>query len=398
MDKYEVLNKYYNYSSFRDVQENIIDSLIKRIDTIAILKTGGGKSICFQIPAILADGITLVITPLISLMYDQVRELHSKGIRADYINSSKENISFDDNKIIYISPERLSNKNFINEIIKYKISYIIVDEAHTILWHMDFRESFLAIKDFIRMFDYNICIGLFSATANKYTLQEMKRVIGIYNFNIIKSSFDRPELSYIVERNKNKLDYIKNYLNGHYSSGIIYCQTRKNVIELYNHLKNDYNVIYYHGGLDPKLKEKNQDIFIKNDDVIMITTISFGMGINKSNIRFVINYNIPDSLESLSQMSGRCSRDGKFGECIILYNDIDTRVIYYFIREIDATNKSIKEINNIKKYKYICLNSLIKVLKGSECIHKAMSLYFGEKINKCKTMCSVCLNDVDKKN
>lgn len=398
MDKYDVLNKYFGYKGFRDVQEQVINSLIKRIDTIAILKTGGGKSICFQIPALLADGITLVITPLISLMYDQVRELHNKGIKADYINSNRNKISIKDSKIIYISPERLSNENFINEIKKYKVSYIIVDEAHTILWHMEFRESFLAIKGFINEFDYKICIGLFSATANKYTINEMKRVVGIFNFNIIKSSFDRAELSYIVQRNKNKLEYIKNYLSSHYSSGIIYCQTRKNVMELYETLKDTYNVVYYHGGLPNEIKERNQDIFIKNNDVIMISTISFGMGINKPDIRFVINYNIPDSIESLSQMSGRCSRDGKYGECIILFNDIDTRVIYYFIREIDATNKSIKEINNIKKYKYVCLNSLLKVLKGGDCIHRSISSYFGEKIDKCKSMCSVCLNNVDKRN
>lgn len=394
MDKYDVLKKYWGYQGFRNIQEDIIDSLIERVNTIAILKTGGGKSVCFQVPALMSDGITIVITPLISLMYDQVRELKERGINAECITSLNDSRDvykkLKDIKILYVSPERLSDDKFIQEIRKRHISYIIVDEAHTILWHMDFRESFLNIKSFIRSFNYDICIGMFSATANKYTIDEMKRVLGIYNFKICKSSFDRPELFYRVIRNKNKLEYIIDYLNNHKECGIIYAQTRKDVELLYNTLKDDYKVTYYHGGLDGVIKEKNQRYFIKEDNVIMISTISFGMGINKPDIRFVINYNIPDSIESLSQMWGRCSRDGAYGECITLYNDIDTRVLYFFIREIDTTNKNINEINNVKKYKYVCLNSVLKTMKGDVCLHKSIAKYFGESIKPCGTMCNVC--------
>lgn len=405
MDKYSVLKKYFGYTSFRGNQEEIIDSLISRINTIAILKTGGGKSICFQIPAIMALGVTIVITPLISLMYDQVCELKQHNIGAIYINSNINNCDLEKIykdifsgkiKIIYISPERLSNKEFLNNIKKVKISYLIVDEAHTILWHMDFRESFLNIKNFIRELGYDICLGLFSATANQFTLSEIKRVVGIYNFKMISSSFDRPELFYRLIRNENKLLFIEDYLSKNNKCGIIYCQTRREVMMIYEKFNNKYKCSYYHGGLEKEIKEKNQDYFLKENDVIMISTISFGMGINKPNIRFIINYNIPDSIEALSQMIGRCSRDGKYGECIILFNDIDKRVLNFFIREIDTTNKSIIECNRIKKYKYSSLNSLIKILDSNKCLHQNICMYFGEKIKPCITMCSKCKSINDK--
>lgn len=403
MDKYDVLKSYFKYDSFRGNQEEIIDSLLDGRNVIAILKTGGGKSICFQIPSLLSCGITIVVTPLISLMYDQVLELKKRGIRAAYLNSSQSHKdmslvynSLDSIKILYVSPERLLSDVFLEKIKGVKISYLIVDEAHTILWHMDFRESFLGIKSFLKSFKYKITVGMFSATANLYTINEIKRVVGIYDFKIIKSEFDRSELFYRVVRNENKLEYIIKYLDTHTSTGIIYAQTRKDVMMMYEYLKDKYKVSYYHGGLSNEVKEKNQKYFMEHSNVIMISTVSFGMGINKPDIRFVINYNIPDSLESLSQMIGRCSRDGKYGEAIVLYNDIDKRVLNFFIREIDATNKSIKEINNVKKYKYVCLNSMIKALSGRECLHKSISRYFGEEIDQCKDMCSVCTSRISK--
>ncbi len=398
MDKYEVLKKYFNYDCFRGAQERVIDSLISGYDTIAILKTGGGKSICFQIPAILSDGITIVITPLISLMYDQVRELKERNINAEYINSSlkgddlkKIYNNLSSLKILYIAPERLVSEEFISKIKKVHISYIIVDEAHTIMWHMDFRESFLNILKFKHIFDYKIVMGLFSATANLYTINEIKRVCGIYRANIIKSSFDREDLFYRVVRNTNKDSFIKEYMKTNKNSGIIYCNTRKEVMHVYELLKDKYNVYYYHAGLLNDVKEENQNKFISSSDSVMIATNAFGMGINKPNIRFVINYNMPDSLESLSQMVGRASRDGKGGEAIVLYNDIDLRTIYFFIQNIDSTNKSIKEIRNVKKYKYFCMKSIKDVLTNNACIHKSIAKYFGDDIKKCKNKCSNCL-------
>ncbi len=398
MNKYDVLKKYFGYNAFRGAQEEVIDSLLADYDTVAILKTGGGKSVCFQIPALMRDGITLVVTPLISLMYDQVRELKERGINASYINSSMRAYeqreiynSFKDIKILYVAPERLSNKEFISYINKYKVSYLIVDEAHTIMWHMDFRESFMSIKDFLKSFNYRIPLGLFSATANKYTINEIKRVCGINNPNIIKSSFDRPDLFYKIIRNENKVLYIINYLKSHNSAGIIYCNTRKEVMSLYEVLKNNFKVYYYHGGLENDIKERNQDRFLKSKSGVMIATNAFGMGINKPDIRFVINYCMPDSVESLSQMVGRASRDGKGGECVILYNNVDIRTVYFFIQQIDSTTKSLEEIRRVKSYKYFCMQSIKKILTSNECIHKSMARYFGETINSCNNMCSNCL-------
>ncbi len=398
MDKYEALKKYFNYDSFRGAQEAVIDSLLDNKDTIAILKTGGGKSICFQIPALLKEGITLVITPLISLMYDQVRELKEKKINAEYINSSlsrddlkKIYSNLHDTKILYIAPERLEHVEFIKEIKKVCVSQIIVDEAHTIMWHMDFRESFLNILKFKNIFNYKIVMGLFSATANLYTINEIKRVCGIYKANIIKSSFDRDDLFYKVVRNQNKDSFILDYMKNNKSCGIIYCNTRKEVMHVYELLNKNYNVNYYHAGLLNEIKEENQNKFIKSKNGVMIATNAFGMGINKPDIRFVINYNMPDSLESLSQMVGRASRDGKGGEAIILYNDIDLRTIYFFIQNIDSTNKSIKEIKNVKKYKYFCMKSIKDVLTNNCCIHQSMAAYFGDNIKSCKNKCSNCL-------
>lgn len=399
MNKYEALKKYFGYDSFRGSQEMVIDSLLKDYDTIAILRTGGGKSVCFQIPSLLRDGLTIVVTPLISLMYDQVRELKDRGIKAEFINSSMKNKeqreiykSLSELKILYVAPERLLNKEFIEYVKRIKVSYLIVDEAHTIMWHMDFRESFLSIKDFLSEFGYKIPLGLFSATANKYTIDEIKRVCGINNPNIIKSSFDRPDLFYRVVRNKNKIEYINWYLKGHNECGIIYCNTRKEVMALYEVLKNNYRVYYYHAGLDNKVKEENQNRFIKSKAGVMIATNAFGMGINKPDIRFVINYDMPDSVESLSQMVGRASRDGKGGECVILYNNVDIRTIYFFIQQIDSSSKSLKEISKVKSYKYFCMQSIKKILTSGECIHKSMARYFGESIPCCNNMCSNCQN------
>jgi len=400
LNKYEVLKKYYGYDSFRYPQERVIDSLLDNKNTIIVMSTGGGKSVCFQIPAILSDGITIVVTPLVSLMYDQVRELNNIGINARYLNSLLEpreqrelydQLKEGNIKILYVSPERLSNPRFMEAIIRIKISYLIIDEAHTIMWHMDFRESFLDIKSFIDIFPYKITVGCFTATANKYTIDEIKRVLDINNFNIISSPFDRKELFYIFKYNVNKLDYIDNYLSSHNSSGIIYCQTRKEVMGIYELFKDKYSITFFHGGLDNDTKIKNQNDFISGNIRIIVCTVSFGMGINKPDIRFVINYNIPDSIESLAQMSGRCSRDKKYGECIVLYNDIDNRCLEYFINSIDCTNKNIKETKRVKSYKYFQLNSIIKLAKSNICIHKGMALYFGQRIKDCTNMCSRCL-------
>lgn len=403
MNKYDVLKKYFGYSSFRFSQEDIVDSILEYKNTIAIMQTGGGKSICFQIPSLMFSGITLVISPLISLMYDQVYELKGRNIKAEYLNSSlnKEEKSEILNKlkkgevkILYLSPEALVNKEYLEILNKINISLFVVDEAHTIMWHMDFRGSFENIGIFLKGLNYKPVVALFSATANIYTINEMKKVLGLFNFNIITSSFDRKELYYRILKNVDKDKYIINYINMHKDTcGIIYASTKKDVERIYNTLKDKYSVTYYHAGLEASVKEENQMKFIKGSVDIIVATIAFGMGINKPNIRYVINYNIPDSLESLSQMMGRCSRDKEYGECIILYNTLDIKVLDYFIRSIDTTYKSIKEIKRVKKLKYIQKNTILKLCNDNLCIHKYMASYFGENIKKCGNMCNRCKKD-----
>lgn len=400
MDKYEVLKKYFGYDSFRYAQESIVDSILNKKNTIAIMQTGGGKSICFQIPALIFEGLSVVISPLISLMYDQVYELKKKDIKAAFLNSTLshsekrkilDDILNNNIKILYLSPESLVNVEYLEVLNKVKISLFVIDEAHTIMWHMDFRESFMNIKLFLNNLKYKVPVAAFSATANEYTINEIKKVIGVFDFNIITSSFDRPELNYEIIRNVDKDAYLVDYLNNHIGiCGIIYATTKKDVMKLYEKLKDNYSVTYYHGAMDSKLKEENQNKFIKSKCDIIIATVAFGMGINKPDIRFVINYSIPDSIESLAQMSGRCSRDKKYGECIILYNKSDERILDFFIKEIDSSNKTSKEVKRIKSYKFYQKNSIIKICSSNFCIHKYMAYYFGEKINRCITMCSRC--------
>ena len=399
MDKYEALKKYFKYDSFRLIQEEIIDSIMERKNTIVVMQTGGGKSICFQIPALLLDGVTIVITPLISLMLDQVRELKRKGIKSEYLNSTLDYFNKEiilnelinnQIKILYISPEALESNEYKKVFSKIKISLLVIDEAHTILWHMDFRESFLNIGSFINNLNYNPIIALFSATANIFTINEMERVIGKYDFNILKSSFDRKELYYGIIHSDNKMDFIINYISKHHECGIIYAQTIKDVMIIYDSLNKIFNCTYYHGGLSNSLKLKNQNDFINGKYSVMVSTIAFGLGINKKDIRYIINYNMPDSIESLAQMMGRCSRDSSYGECFVLYNDKDISLLKYFITKIDSTNKSLNEIKRVKSYKYFQLNSIIKLCNSKDCIHKAMAKYFNEEIKECVNMCSSC--------
>ncbi len=401
LDKYGCLKEVYGYEEFRNGQDEIIDCLIDGNDSIIIMSTGGGKSICFQIPALLKDGMTIVVTPLISLMYDQVLEVRKKGINARYINSSlsssemievEKSILRNEVKILYTSPERLLGSFFLKIIEQIKVEYIIIDEAHTILWHLDFRKSFLNIGKFISSFKCRPIIGCFTATATKYTISEICAVLGINEFKIFKMTFDRKNLLYKVIKSKDKKTYIYKYIKLHIDEcGIIYCLTRKMVMELYMYLlDNDISVTYYHGGLDTNIKNRNQKDFLYSYKKIMICTISFGMGINKPDIRYILNYDMPSSLEDLAQMTGRCSRDNEFGECVILYDNKDILTSKYFIDSIDDEDKNRTDIYKIKKYRYKQLEEVIRFCKTKKCLHKVLAEYFNEKVVDCKSMCSNC--------
>ena len=400
MDKLETLNYYFGYNSYRGNQEEIIDSLLSKNDTLAILPTGGGKSICFQIPALMRSGITIVITPLISLMQNQVEELKRRKIFAEYITGEMENFAINNvisklknNKIklLYISPERLENERYRAVFLDLDISYIIVDEAHCVsVWANDFRPSYKQIKLLIDSLPNRPTVGAFTATANKKVIDDIESILGLNNLNIFKDSFDRKNLFYSVYKPKNKMNFLIKYLLSHeFEDIIVYTITRKDTEYIYEKLKKlNFKVGLYHGQLDANLKEQMQQKFMNGTYNIMVATNAFGMGINKPNIRHVINYALPLSMEDLSQQSGRCSRDGEYGHCILLFNEEDIKTCEYFIKKTKACSKELEK--ELIKDKYRQLKSVINYATTKNCLHHVMLDYFGQMSkNKC-FMCSNC--------
>ncbi len=389
----KILKEVFGYENFRYPQEEIIETIVAKKDCIAILPTGAGKSLTFQIPALYFANLTIIISPLISLMIDQVNALKKKGIKACYLNSTLN--EFETNeiysnlskmKLIYVSPEKLLNKKFITEIQKNKIDFICIDEAHTLLWGLDFREAFLKIYDFIKDLKYRPVISAVTATATKTTIDEIKNLLKLNNPKIFKTSFDRPNLFYQVKNIKNKDSYILEYLLKNKDKlGIIYALTCKNVEKIYNFLlEKGFKVTYYHGQLNNEEKKFNQKLFLNDEVNVMVCTISFGMGIDKPNIRYVINYDMPSSIEDYVQMAGRASRDGKYGECTILYNLKDLKINEYFIGRVDKHKKEVIE------YKYMQLREIYKYCKTKTCLHKYICNYFEEKIKEKCNNCQKC--------
>lgn len=398
MEKITVLKKYFGYDSFRLNQEEIIDSLLNEIDTVAILPTGGGKSLCFQLPALMKPGLCIVITPLISLMQNQVSELKEKNISAEYITSELDcykikevirKIETSNVKILYVSPERLENELFFNFLSNKVISYVIIDEAHCIsIWGNDFRPSYQKIKTFISSLSIRPTIGAFTATANKKVLNDIVGMLGLINENVFKSDFDRKNLYYEVLKTKNKFPFIVRYLLKNNSLGIIYTITRKDCVEVYKKLKElGFSVAHYHGGMEANEKAKNLNDFMVENVKIMVATNAFGMGINKSNIRFIINYCIPLSLEDLSQQQGRCSRDGEEGTCILLYDESDVKKCEYFIEKTNVCDKKIKK--ELIKEKYKQLKNVLEYANTKKCYRHLILSYFGQN---SKVRCYYCSN------
>jgi len=396
---HEILKKYFGYGSFREGQEEIIKSILSGEDTLGIMPTGGGKSICYQIPALIFDGITLVVSPLISLMQDQVDSLNSLGISATYINSSltsKElyniysGISRGDYKIIYVAPERFDNSDFIYKIIEENISQLAIDEAHCISqWGHDFRRSYLNIPNFIKQLPKKPVISAFTATATPKVQDDITKNLE-FNPNIFISGFDRANLKFTTVKGVNSLNYIKKYLKEHSDEGgIIYASTRKEVDSIYSELqKSGYNVGKYHAGMTDNERQKNQDDFIKDKLNIMVATNAFGMGIDKSNVRFVIHNNLPKDLESYYQEAGRAGRDGLDAHCILIFNpkDIQTQTFFINNNQFDSSEK----ILDIKREK---LGQMVNYCHTSKCLRSYILEYFGDnKIDNCGN-CSNCLDD-----
>lgn len=390
MDIYEALKYYYGYDNYRSNQDEIITSLMNGVNTIAILPTGGGKSVCFQIPSLLKEGLCIVITPLISLMSDQVYELQKMNVSATLVNStmSSDEINniynnLDKYKFLYLSPERLENKLFLDKIYNIKLSYIIIDEAHCIeTWGSIFRLSYQRIINFINKFD--VTIGCFTATSTKYTLNKIINTLDFKEYNLFQSSLSRTNLMFEVIKTKNKLNILKKLLNLK-GVKIIYCSTVKCVEELYELLNNDFDITLYHGRLNQELRNKNQNDFIKGKKNIIIATNAFGMGINKSDVRYVIHYQISGSIEDYYQEAGRAGRDNKSSKCIVLFDNYDIN-IHYYQRDLlkkDNYNSYVKKNNEIK--------SILKFVNSNYCLEKEMKTYFSEKSENC-LKCANCIN------
>ena len=399
-----MLETYFGYTSFRPAQEAPIASLLRNEDVIGIMPTGAGKSICFQIPALCKAGLTIVFSPLISLMKDQVDGLLVQNIPAALINSTLTQSEFNKTmyevrsgkiKLLYIAPERLSSNFFCNVLRALPIAQVIVDEAHCISeWGHDFRPSYRLIGEWLNSLPKRPIVGAFTATATKYVENDIKKLLGLDKANVYVTGFDRPNLSFSVIRTPKRMDYVVHYVRQHVNeNGIIYCATRKDVDRVYENLTRvGIKAGHYHGGLNDEVRREMQNAYADDKLQVMVATNAFGMGIDKSNVRYVLHYQMPRNMESYYQEAGRAGRDGAPAECILLYSGQDVQVHKYLIEQSIET----PERQNVELRK---LQSMIDYCFCSNCLRKYMLNYFGESTvwTTCDN-CSSCKGSADKVN
>ena len=404
MDKYAALQTYFGHSAFRPGQEPVIDALLAGRDVLAVMPTGAGKSVCYQIPAVLRPGVTLVISPLISLMQDQVAALEEEGIPAACIHSGLADETYREivsralggaYRILYVAPERLETDSFLSLALRLDVGLVAVDEAHCVSqWGQDFRPSYLKIAAFLDRLPHRPVVGAFTATATEQVKQDIAALLGLRDPLTLTTGFDRPNLYFAVARPRDKERYIEEYILDHPGkSGIVYCATRKSVEALCRHLRAvGISATRYHAGLEAGERRQNQEDFVYDRRRVMVATNAFGMGIDKSNVSYVLHYNMPKNLENYYQEAGRAGRDGEKAECILLFSLGDVQTARYFIENSRGNDELTPEQARAAQARDLeRLDRMVAYCKTTRCLRGVLLEYFGEthpgKCGNCGNCC-----------
>ncbi len=410
MDKYQALKTYFGHDAFRPGQEALIDALLAGRDALGIMPTGGGKSLCYQIPAILADGPALAVSPLISLMKDQVMALKGQGVAAAFLNSSlnlrQQDLVLErwirgDYRILYVAPERLSAPGFPEAMARRLPGLVAVDEAHCISqWGQDFRPSYLQIADFLERLPCRPPVGAFTATATEAVRRDILRILNLRDPVQVVTGFDRPNLYFDVLQPAGKDAEVLSLVKKREGrSGIVYCATRQGVEDVCQLLR-DHGVAAtrYHAGLSDEERKENQDAFQYDRASVMVATNAFGMGIDKSNVSFVIHYNMPKSLEAYYQEAGRAGRDGAPADCILLFAPRDVNTALFFIQN-GGENELLTEEEReaVQRKDRVRLNAMVDYCKTTQCYRGHILDYFGQDHGASCGNCGNCLGDFTQK-
>lgn len=402
MDIFDILKKYFGYESFRKGQQELIDGILEGRDCLGIMPTGSGKSLCFQIPAMMMNGTTIAISPLISLMRDQINALNQCGIPAVCINSTiseRETVEIYQKaregayKIIYVAPERLLNRRFLNLCEELTIPLVAVDEAHCVSqWGQNFRPSYLDIPKFVQIAQKRPTVAAFTATATEAVKRDIIRILALQNPLTVMTGYDRPNLYFEVRKPDDKDSELLRVLKNRFGSTIVYCMTKRAAETVQRMLlANNIPAGLYHGGLSAEERAAAQEDFIFDRVGVMVATNAFGMGIDKSNVSLVVHYNMPLDLESYYQEAGRAGRDGSNARCIMLYSPSDIKMARYLIEQSGSAETSEKEREQLQKCAVTRLQSIIDYCKTKKCLRAYILNYFGENAKSSCGNCSNCI-------